>query len=67
MYDHGISYEGDLLDLGVSMGIVEKSGAWYSYGETQLGQGRETAKEFLRTNKDMVEEIKLKILEKVRK
>ncbi len=67
MYDHGISYEGDLLDLGVSMDIVEKSGAWYSYGETQLGQGRETAKEFLRTNKDMVEEIKLKILEKVRK
>ncbi|KPJ59482.1 MAG: recombinase RecA [Planctomycetes bacterium DG_23] len=67
MYDQGISYEGDLLDLGVSLGIVEKSGAWFSYGETQLGQGRETAKQFLRDNKDVAEEIKGKILEKVNK
>jgi recombination protein RecA len=67
MYDHGISYEGDLLDLAVSMGAVEKSGAWFSYGETQLGQGRETAKEFLRTNKDIAEEIEHKILEKAHK
>jgi recombination protein RecA len=48
MYAEGISKEGGLLDVGVQMGLVKKSGAFFAYGETQLGQGRENAKEFLR-------------------
>ena len=48
MYNEGISKEGGLLDLGVELAIVRKSGAFFSYGETRLGQGRENAKEFLR-------------------
>jgi len=48
MYGHGISREGDLLDMGVEMGLVDKRGSYYAFGETQLGQGRENAKAFLR-------------------
>ena len=48
MYGHGISREGDLLDLGVEMGLVDKRGSYYSFGETQMGQGRENVKTFLR-------------------
>ncbi len=62
MFDHGISYEGDLLDLGVGCGCVEKSGAWLNYGDIRLGQGRENAKKFLVENKDLCDEIKDKIL-----
>jgi recombination protein RecA len=62
MFDSGISYEGDLLDLGESCGVVEKSGAWLNYGKARLGQGRENAKKFLIENKDVAEEIKHKIL-----
>ncbi len=52
MYGEGVSLEGDLLDLGVAKRIVEKSGAWYSYGGERLGQGRHKAKAFLKENKD---------------
>jgi recombination protein RecA len=62
MFDHGISYEGDLLDLGVDCGCVEKSGAWLNYGDIRLGQGRENAKKYLAENKDLCDEIKEKIL-----
>ncbi len=62
MFDHGISYEGDLLDLGVDCGCVEKSGAWLNYGDIRLGQGRENAKKYLAENKDLCDEIKDKIL-----
>ena len=62
MFDSGISYEGDLLDLGVDCGCVEKSGAWLNYGDVRLGQGRENAKKYLVENKDLREEIKNKIL-----
>ena len=62
MFDSGISYEGDLLDLATSCNIVEKSGAWLNYGEIRLGQGRENAKKFLVDNKDLSEQIKAKIL-----
>jgi recombination protein RecA len=62
MFDHGISYEGDLLDLGVDCGCVEKTGAWLNYGDIRLGQGRENAKKYLAENKDLCEEIKDKIL-----
>ena len=57
----GISREGDILDLAVDMGIVKKMGAFFSYGELRLGQGRENAKEFLRENPDLAREIELKI------
>ncbi|MFC0340309.1 MULTISPECIES: recombinase RecA [Paracoccus] len=50
MYGEGISKVGELIDLGVKAGVVEKSGAWYSYGDERIGQGRENAKQFLRDN-----------------
>ncbi|MHC4571372.1 MAG: recombinase RecA [Planctomycetota bacterium] len=62
MFDSGISYEGDLLDLGVGCDIVEKAGAWLNYGNIRLGQGRENAKKYLAENKDLCEELKNKIL-----
>jgi len=57
MYAEGISKEGGLLDIGVEMGLVKKSGAFFSYGETRLGQGRENAKEFLRQNTALRDDI----------
>ena len=62
MFDRGISYEGDLLDLAVLANVVEKTGAWYNYGSTRLGQGRENAKQFLQGNKDLCEEIRAGVL-----
>ena len=62
MFDRGISYEGDLLDLAAGCEVVEKSGAWLNYGSMRLGQGRENAKKFLIENKDLCEELKNKIL-----
>jgi recombination protein RecA len=63
MYDRGISYEGDLLDLAAMENVVEKSGAWYNYGATRLGQGRENAKQFLHDNPDLADEIRQAVLE----
>ncbi len=57
MFNSGISFEADVLDLGVNAGLVKKSGAFYSYGETRLGQGREQAKQFLRERLSMRNEI----------
>ena len=57
MYGEGISHTGELLDLGVTAGIVEKSGSWYSYNSERIGQGRENAKRFLAENPQMAEEI----------
>lgn len=57
MFGSGISREGDILDLAVKEGIVDKSGAWYAYKKEKIGQGRENAKNFLRTNPDVMEEI----------
>ena len=65
MYGQGISKEGSLLDLGVEEGIVQKSGAWYNYGEERLGQGREAAKEFLREHADLRDTIDAQIREKL--
>ncbi len=61
MYGEGISKRGELLDLGVKAGIVDKSGAWYSYGDERIGQGRENAKTFLKENPDLAYEIEDKI------
>lgn len=62
MFDRGISYEGDLVDLGVAANVIEKSGAWFNYGSVRLGQGRENAKQFLMDNKELAAEIHQKIL-----
>jgi recombination protein RecA len=64
MYDRGISQEGDLLDLGIEDRLIEKSGSWISYGDIRLGQGRENAKQYLRDNPALIEEITRKVLEK---
>ncbi|MGI6442037.1 MAG: recombinase RecA [Peptoniphilaceae bacterium] len=61
MYGLGISKEGNLVDVGADAGIIDKAGAWYSYGETRIGQGRERAKEFLRENPVIRDEIEQKI------
>src|SRR5262249_41721100 len=65
LYGHGISREGGLIDLGVEQGIVRKSGAWYTYDGDQLGQGKENARNFLRDNPDLGNEIEKKIKEKL--
>ncbi len=59
MYGEGVSKTGELIDLGVKSGIVEKSGAWFSYNSQRLGQGRENAKQFLRDNPEISDEIEL--------
>ena len=61
MYGEGISKVGELLDLGVQAGVVDKSGAWFSYDGTRIGQGRENAKTYLRTNTETAEAIEKKI------
>ena len=61
MFGEGISREGGLLDVGVAMSIVAKTGAWFTFGETRLGQGREAAKEFLKANPDVSAEIEKQI------
>lgn len=63
MYGLGISKEGSLLDLGVEEGIVQKSGAWYTYGEERLGQGREAAKDYLRDHPDIRDDIERRLRE----
>jgi recombination protein RecA len=64
MYDRGISREGDLIDMAIEDKLIEKSGAWISYGEMRLGQGRENAKQYLRDNPALMDEIGKKVLEK---
>ncbi|MDD4351809.1 MAG: recombinase RecA [Candidatus Gracilibacteria bacterium] len=61
MYNQGISYEGDLLDMGVKYEVVNKSGAFYSFGDIRLGQGRENAKVFLRNDKKLIKEIEKQV------
>jgi recombination protein RecA len=61
MYDEGISKVGDILDLGVENELIQKRGSYYSYGETRLGQGRENAKEYLRHNPDLANELEAAI------
>ena len=64
MYGEGISKTGDILDLAVTNGIVEKAGAWFSYDNAKIGQGRENSKTFLKENPDILDEIKTKVLAK---
>lgn len=61
MFNHGISKEGDLIDLGVTMGLVKKAGAFFTYGETKLGQGRENTKEYLKQHPELSTQIEQEI------
>lgn len=63
MYGEGISREGSILDMASDLDIVQKSGAWYSYNEERLGQGRENAKQFLKENPDITQIVEGKIRE----
>ncbi|MDC0864869.1 recombinase RecA [Rickettsiaceae bacterium] len=65
IYGQGISKEGELIDLGVSHDFVEKSGAWFSYGDTRIGQGRENAKQYLRDSPEIANELEEKIKSKL--
>ncbi len=65
MYNEGISREGDLLDLAVRLGVIQKSGTWYSFGEDRLGQGRENVKSFLRENTDFRDKIEALVRQKL--
>ena len=62
LFDRGISTHGDLLDLAINHNIISKSGAWFSYGDMQIGQGREKARDFLSEHPDLCEETRLKVL-----
>ena len=64
LYNEGISKQGELIDLGVELGVIEKSGAWYSYGSDRIGQGRDNVREFLKENQSMADEIERTIREK---
>jgi len=61
MFDHGISKEGNLLDIGLELGLVSKAGAFFSYGDIRLGQGRESAKQYLKQNPELAQEIEERI------
>ena len=66
MYGEGISKIGEILDLGVDKGIIKKSGSWYSYNETKLGQGRDSVKDLMKDNPELLEELEEKIKEAIK-
>jgi recombination protein RecA len=63
MYGEGISKIGEIIDLGVNYEIIKKSGSWFSYGETKIGQGRDAVKNLLLDNPELMEELEQKIME----
>ncbi len=65
MYNEGISREGGLLDVGIAAGILSKTGAWFNYGETRLGQGRENSRDFLKAHPDLADRVETEIRGKV--
>ena len=65
LYGEGISREGEIIELGVQHGLIDKAGSWYSYGSDRIGQGKENVREFLRANADVAAEIEQKIREKL--
>lgn len=67
LYGEGISQLGEIIDLGVDFDIIKKSGSWFSYGDTRLGQGREAVKQIIKDNPELFEELKAKITEVLRK
>ncbi|MEG2508144.1 MAG: DNA recombination/repair protein RecA, partial [Chryseobacterium sp.] len=65
MYGEGVSKTGEILDTAVDMGIVKKSGSWFSYGETKLGQGRDGVRDLLKDNPELAEELENKVKEEI--
>jgi len=65
LYGEGISREGEIIDMGVANGIVDKAGSWYSYGDDRIGQGKENVREFLKQHPEMAQEIEMKIRAKL--
>jgi recombination protein RecA len=66
MYGEGVSKSGEILDLAVEFEIIKKSGSWFSYGETKLGQGRDAVKALIKDNPEMADELELKIKEHIK-
>ena len=65
MYGEGVSKVGEILDIGVTYGIIKKSGSWFSYGDTKLGQGRDAVKNLIKDNPELAEELEVKIKEAI--
>ncbi|MBK7130475.1 MAG: recombinase RecA [Crocinitomicaceae bacterium] len=65
MYGEGISKVGEIVDLGVELGVIKKSGSWFSYGDTKLGQGRDAVKIILKDNEELMEELEQKIIDEL--
>ena len=65
MYGQGIDRVGEIIDIGVEEGVIEKSGSWFSYGEERLGQGRENAKTYLKENLELLEKVEKDLYEKM--
>jgi recombination protein RecA len=65
IYGHGISRKGELIDMGVDLNVIKKSGSWFSYNETKLGQGRDAVKQLLDDNPDLMEEIEARVKEAI--
>jgi len=65
MYGEGVSKAGEVIDLGVEYGVVKKSGSWFSYGDTKLGQGRDAVKRLLLDNLELAEELEEKIVAEI--
>jgi recombination protein RecA len=66
MYGEGISKAGEILDLGVDLGVIDKSGSWFSYNGNRLGQGRDAVKDLIKDNPELMEELEAKIKDKVK-
>ena len=67
MYGEGISKSGEILDMAVEMSLVKKSGSWFSYGETKLGQGRDAVKSLISDNPELMDELETKIKDNLSK
>ena len=67
LYGEGISQLGEIVDLGVDFDIIKKSGSWFSYGETKLGQGRDAVKQIIRDNPELSDELRSRITEALKK
>ena len=65
LYGHGISRAGEIIDLGVQHGLIDKAGSWYSYGDDRIGQGKENVREFLKANPEIAVDIETKIRAKL--
>ena len=66
MYGEGISKAGEILDLGVDLNVIDKSGSWFSYNGNRLGQGRDAVKDLIKDNPELMEELEAKIKDKVK-